>query len=238
MTAMRRARGPRAGAPSTAARMFRKLFSTGSGRRIHRDQQCSFRDLQAWRLHNRSGRSASATGEAISSDSRRTSAASRRNISQSDRSAAGPLASIRAQARPPALDRPPKRRIKPRQRSSPAPAGGVLGSAEAETPDRDSGSAECSAKRIEQATRPWAIQNLLRQDAPPSRACYSADGRALRFLSDKKRQNQVPGAIRFGGADPPSSFPTRRMRSFIRPIRPSRRTSNLGSACSGGSSAR
>ena len=75
-------------------------------------------------------------------------------------------------------------------------------------------------------------------EAPPSRACYSTDGRALRFLLDKKRQNQISGAIRFGGADPPSSFPTRRMRSFIRSIRPSRRTSILGSAYSGGSSAR
>ena len=218
--------------------MFSKLFSIGSGHRIHRDQQCSFRDLQAWRLHDRSGRSATATGEAIPSDSRRTSAASRRNISQTNRSAAGPLASIRAQARPSALDRPPKRRIRLRQRSSPAPGGGVLGKAEAETSDRDSGCAECSAKRIEQAMRPWAIQNLLRQDAQPSRACYSADGSALRFLSDKKRQNQVPGAIRFGGADPPSSFPTRRMRSFIRSIRLSRRTCILESAYSGGSSAR
>ncbi len=125
----------RAGAPSTAVWMFCKLLSIGSGHRIHRDQQCSFRNLQAWRLHSRSGLSASATGKAISSDSRRTSAASQRNFSQTNRGVAGSLASIRAQARHPASDLPPKRQIKPRQRASPTPGGGVSGNAEAEAPD-------------------------------------------------------------------------------------------------------
>ena len=75
----------RAGAPSTAVWMFCKLLSIGSGHRIHRDQQCSFRNLQAWRLHSRSGLSASATGKAISSDSRRTSAASPDRLPRSER---------------------------------------------------------------------------------------------------------------------------------------------------------
>ena len=48
-----------------------------------------------------------------------------------------------------------------------------------------------------------------------------ADGSPLRLLLGKRRLGRLFGAIHPGGADPRSTLPALRVRSFVRPIRPS-----------------